>query len=267
MPRKIVAATRTDQPGSSVGFDSVLSASVIQDDRIGDSSHGDQSVFSIACSVAATRVDHLGSAGASVSPHDSSGMGMLLSVGKVYPQTHMCLLTAEGATTPLFLPVLFPGPRIMLQPRALTNLVPLLVFAVPVPPLSVMVTLLGVRTRLIFQLGFFERGHDRIWPNRIWPELVFLVFWPCVCVSRFWVCSTHLVGVFKIFGGCLQDFWWVSSRFWVLSGPLPLRAPPLPESPSADDGPKISLFFSLSRHHFALFVSLWGSSRGIFDGV
>ena len=30
---------------------------------------------------------------------------------------------------------------------------------------------------------------DRIWPNRIWPELVFLVFWSCVCVSRFWVCS------------------------------------------------------------------------------
>ena len=37
---------------------------------------------------------------------------------------------------------------------------------------------------LVFQ------SFDRIWPNRIWPELVFLVFWPSVGVcSRFWVCS------------------------------------------------------------------------------
>ena len=28
-------------------------------------------------------------------------------------------------------------------------------------------------------------------------------------------------------------------------------------------GPKISRFFSLSRHHFALFVSIWVSARGI----
>ena len=43
---------------------------------------------------------------------------------------------------------------------------------------------------------------QRIWPNRIWPELVFLVFWPCVCVC---VCF-KILGVFKMFGGCLQDF-------------------------------------------------------------
>ena len=78
-------------------------------------------------------------------------------------------------------------------------------------------------------------GHfrDRIWQNRIWPELVFqsvdriwpelvlLVFWPRVCVlclQDFWWVSSRffgrcLVGVFKMFGGCLH--WWVSSKFCV----------------------------------------------------
>ena len=92
---------------------------------------------------------------------------------------------------------------------------------------------------------------DRIWPNRIWPELVFSVFWPCVCVlcvwcvlclqDFWWVSSRFLVGVFMIFGG-LQDVW-VSSR----SASPPLL-PPL-DGPSAGP-PKISLFFLSPRRKF-----------------
>ena len=68
-------------------------------------------------------------------------------------------------------------------------------------------------------------GHfrDRIWPNGIWPELVFLVFWPCVCSFQDFVCSRLCVCcVFQDF--CLQDVWWAS--FWSLSvGPSPRTAP------------------------------------------
>ena len=61
----IAAATRTDKSGSSVGVYTVPSASVTHDDQIGDTNRGDQSVFSTAPSVAATRVDYLGSASSS----------------------------------------------------------------------------------------------------------------------------------------------------------------------------------------------------------
>ena len=87
-------------------------------------------------------------------------------------------------------------------------------------------------------------GHfrDRIWPNRIWPELVFQSFdriWPesvflvfclrlcvcvfqdfgcvqvCVCVVCVWCCV--VLGVFNCVCCvcCVQDFSWVSSRFLV----------------------------------------------------
>ena len=107
---------------------------------------------------------------------------------------------------------------------------------------------------------------DRIWPNRIWPELVFqsvdrnfgvLMFWPnflllllfllvvvvtgCWCllvpVGACWcllvpvgACWCLLVVVVCVCGGCVQDFW--------ASPPDP---PPL-DRPSPGP-PKISLFF------------------------
>ena len=112
-------------------------------------------------------------------------------------------------------------------------------------------------------------GHfrDRIWPNRIWPALVFSVFWPSVCVcSRFWVCSRLCVcgvyGVFKIFGGCLQDFWWVSSRFLGLSaGPPPPRERPLPGTAPPLDRPKFRSFFLSPAGNFILSSLSGGSSR------
>ena len=55
--------------------------------------------------------------------------------------------------------------------------------------------------------------------SRIWPEIVFFVFWPSVCVS-----SRFLVGVFKIFGGCLLDFGGLSA------GPPLLRRSALPRT-------------------------------------
>ena len=142
---------------------------------------------------------------------------------------------------------------------------------------------------------------DRIWPNRIWPELVFLVCFGhvrvcvqnfgcvedcvcfkilgvfkivcvcCVCVvcavcvvcvvcavccvccvfkifggclqDFWWVSSRFLVGVFKIVGGCLQDFWWVSSRFLVGvfkifgASPLDPQTPLRRSAPSAGAPP------------------------------
>ena len=139
---------------------------------------------------------------------------------------------------------------------------------------------------------FVFQSVDRIWPNHIWPELVFLMFGHvCVCVSRFWVCSTLCVVcvvlgvfncvcgvccVFKIFGGCLQDFWWglqdvwwVSSRFLVgvfkiFGGCLskPLDPPPCWTAPPPDH-PKISHFFPSPAGNFILSSLSGGSFRGI----
>ena len=108
-------------------------------------------------------------------------------------------------------------------------------------------------------------GQTAFGQNRIWPELVFLVFWTRLCcvVS---VCVVCCVGCLQlcvwcvvccVFGGCLQDFWWVSLQdyWWVSSRFLePLRWTP----PSAGL-PQISLsFFSLSRRKCHSFFSLWG---------
>ena len=75
-----------------------------------------------------------------------------------------------------------------------------------------------------------------------------------LCFPDFFLSSRFLVGVFKIFGvfkkfgGCLQN--------WPLDRSLL-------DGPSAGQ-PKISLFFFLARPHFRSFsLSLWGSSRGI----
>ena len=93
-------------------------------------------------------------------------------------------------------------------------------------------------------------GHfrDRFWPNRIWPELVFGQVCVCVCVSRF------LVGDFKIFGGCLQDF----PRTATSAGPA-LRW----------TAQNFALFFLSPAGNFILSSLSWGSSRGIlvvFEG-
>ena len=110
-------------------------------------------------------------------------------------------------------------------------------------------------------------GHfrDRIWPKHIWPELVFSVFWPSVCV-----CCVFkiLVGVFKILGGCLQDFW---------AFPLPLLPPPerplprtapSPGPPPPPDGPKFRSFFSLPLEiSFFLLSGVFSLNIGcVFEG-
>ena len=74
--------------------------------------------------------------------------------------------------------------------------------------------------------------------NRIWPELVFLVFWPSVSV----LCGVWCVVC--VVGGWVQDFW-----------ASPLDRPPPP------DRSKFRTFFSLHRGKFHSFFSLWGSSR------
>ena len=51
------------------------------------------------------------------------------------------------------------------------------------------------------------------------------------------------------------------ARTW--KGWSPERAGP----PKGGEAQNFALFLSLSRHRFALFVSLWGSSRGNFGGV
>ena len=76
-------------------------------------------------------------------------------------------------------------------------------------------------------------GHfrDRIWPNRIWPKLVFLVFWTSVCVQDFE--KTLQNGREK-----------KNAKFWAPphpSGPPPLRAPgprPQPSGPPTPSGPQ-----------------------------
>ena len=88
-----------------------------------------------------------------------------------------------------------------------------------------------------------------------------------VCV----VCSSNfLVGVFKIFGGCLQDFWASPLDPLPLRGRVPSPRPPSPPdhplrwTAPPPDCPKFrSFFFPLSRRKFHSFFSLWGSSRGI----
>ena len=88
-------------------------------------------------------------------------------------------------------------------------------------------------------------GHARIWPKphlaRI-SVLSVLAKIGCVCVCC--VCCVCCV----FFGVCVQDCWWVSSRF-----SLPRTAPPQ-HRPSAGP-PKISLFF-FSRRKFHSFFSL-----------
>ena len=77
--------------------------------------------------------------------------------------------------------------------------------------------------------------------------------------------------------GCLQDVWWVSSRFLVVvfkilglspGPPIRLTAPPLDRLSAGP--PKISLFFSVSRRKFHSFFSLWGvfslNFGGVFEG-
>ena len=108
---------------------------------------------------------------------------------------------------------------------------------------------------LVFQ------SFDRIWPNRIWPELVFLVFWPkfLVLLLMLLLCCCCLCVCCVL---CVQDFWWVSSRFSLPHRPLPRTAPPL-DGPSAGR-PKISLFFFFSpAGNFILSSLSGGSSRGI----
>ena len=97
-------------------------------------------------------------------------------------------------------------------------------------------TAFGPKKKIRIWPGHFR---DRIWPNRIWPELVFqsvdrirpifvfLVFWSRLCVVR-GVCVLCVLCVL-----CLQDFWWVSSRFLV--GVFKIFPPP--DRPSA--GPPI----------------------------
>ena len=75
----------------------------------------------------------------------------------------------------------------------------------------------------------------RIWPGHfrdcIWPESVFQNFdrpnriWPeLVCFGQVCVCVCVVCVVLGVF--CVQDFWWVSSRFLGLSArPPPLRGP------------------------------------------
>ena len=95
-------------------------------------------------------------------------------------------------------------------------------------------------------------GHARIWPNRIWPELVFLVLAKIVCVLGVFqllcvvcvVCSRFLVGVFKIFPRT-----------------APSPGPPFPWTP------KISLFFFSLHRKFQSFFSLWGVFSLNFGGV
>ena len=107
-------------------------------------------------------------------------------------------------------------------------------------------------------------GHfrGRIWPNRIWPELVFFVFWLCVCfkilgvfkilcvgvVYVVYVVSSRFLGVFKIFGGCLQDFG---------ASPLdPLPLPPerpFPKTASSAGRPHAGPPLRRTTQNFALF--------------
>ena len=105
---------------------------------------------------------------------------------------------------------------------------------------------------------------DRIWPNLIWPELVFLVFWPCVCVSRFWVCSRLCVCCVCCVCVVSSRFWWVSSRFlgvfkiFGASPRTPSPGPPPPlDGPSAGP-PKISLFFFSLPPEISFFLLFLG---------
>ena len=95
---------------------------------------------------------------------------------------------------------------------------------------------------------------------------VFKIFGGCL-QDFWWVSSRFLVGVFKIFGGCLQDFWWVSSRFLVgvfmvgLDPPTSAGAPPL-------ERPKFRSFFLSPRQQFHSFFSLcvFSLNFGVFEG-
>ena len=118
----------------------------------------------------------------------------------------------------------------------------------------------------------------RIWPgrfrDRIGPELVFLMFWPCVCVSRFWVCSRSCVvlccvvwcGV--VWCGCCFTVseWgfmcgcWFQGLVWTaLRTVLPGTALPL-------DRPKLRSFFSLPPEISFFLLSLGVCSLN-FGGV
>ena len=67
--------------------------------------------------------------------------------------------------------------------------------------------------------------------------------------------------VFKIFGGCLQDFWWVSSRFLGLS-PGPSAGPPLPWTAL-----NFVLFLLFPAGNFVLFFPSLGVFSLNFGGV
>ena len=142
------------------------------------------------------------------------------------------------------------------------------------------VILISLKTEIARSICF----RDRIWPNRIWPELVFFVFWPnvcvCVCVSVC-VCVCVALGCLQLCVVCVvcvvcSRFWWVSSRFLVgvfkTFGPLrwtslPLRgAPPPADRPSA--GPPLrrtaqnfALCFLSPARNFILSSLSGGSSR------
>ena len=95
----------------------------------------------------------------------------------------------------------------------------------------------------------------RLWPNRLWPTLIDR-FWPTFWVADFgqadfgqnW-CSSLLAFFFST--KKKQD----EKKAW-----KPFAAP---KGGARKGGSQnFALFFFLSRHHFAFFLSLWVSSRG-----
>ena len=125
---------------------------------------------------------------------------------------------------------------------------------------------------------------DRVWPNRLWPALVFQWYgrlWPkptlakpsstcvCVCLCVF-VCVCVSLCVFAVWRGC----WFQSFGLVMFGAPgtaLPRTALPgtaLPQDRPSPGPPKISLFFSPSpAAKFVLFFPLWVSSRWIVAAV
>ena len=80
------------------------------------------------------------------------------------------------------------------------------------------------------------------------------------------------MGVFKMFGGCFQDVWWVFSRclvgvFKICGGCLQDFGSP--KELGAGEGQEgwraqnFALFFLSPAAKFVLSTPLWGSSRGI----
>ena len=130
----------------------------------------------------------------------------------------------------------------------------------------------------IFRLILANRGLDRLWPNRLWPILVFKclgeIFRCCccfvlLCVGVVYCCAQPLKTLNLswesgrgplVLGLALLWLW----LLWLLLVWTSLdHLPPDPPStgPPPPDRPKFRSFSSLSRHRFAVSVSLWGSSR------